>query len=193
MPQWYTSILAKRYPCLDLLSSNHLGRICIAFKSNKYSQPASIEYYTFDTSLTVILLWFKIWASLGWSCGRSRVACGCLGHGLWSQAASVQILLHHFLAVYIEHTTEYLCIGFFCVKRDNHSSYLPKMMWGKVKHYVKIGLERERRKERKEKERKEEKGIPDNFQKMCSFPCWKSRYKLSFQHLTVFSKLRTPE
>jgi len=46
----------------------------------------------------------------------------------------------------------------------------------KVKHYIKTGLDRERRKERKGKERKEEKGVPDNFQEMCSFPCWKSRY-----------------
>lgn len=41
---------------------------------------------------------------------------GVLGHGLWSQAASVQILFHHFLAAYIEHTTEYLRWFLLCEK-----------------------------------------------------------------------------
>lgn len=51
-----TKLFDREEPSLnvhyDLLNSNHSGRLCIAFKSYKCSQPHSL-YYTSDTSLTV--------------------------------------------------------------------------------------------------------------------------------------------
>ena len=147
MSQWYTSILAKRWPCLD-----HLGRICTAFKSNKCSQPATLYFWYFIDRHTPLIQSLGFFGMIMW-----EVTCYMWVCRPWAmEPGSLSSNPVPSLSSCISWAHYWISLRWFLLCEKRQSSYLPKMLWGKSKalHKDWAWYREEKGKKRKGKKRK---------------------------------------